>query len=107
MLPEPTIATLIFDGMDAPSSLVATRCARLRRACDRSFISCHDPLRPASPRLRSLLYLLSRPAAPGFPALAIAPYSKDSRTDPSPSKSATKLLPGGASIARVHEPGNT
>src|SRR3954454_3494961 len=34
-------------------------------------------------------------------------YSKLSRTEPNPAKSATKLLPGGASIARVHEPGNT
>ena len=45
MLPDPTIATLAFDGM------------------------CYAP---AS-------------------ALAIVPYSKDNRTDPSPSKSATKL----------------
>src|ERR1700733_2660342 len=52
MLPDPTMATLIFDGMDAP-------------------------------------------------------YSKDNRTDPSPSKSATKLSPGRASMARVHEPGST
>src|SRR3984885_8528810 len=52
MLPDPTMATLIFDGMDAP-------------------------------------------------------YSKDNRTDPSPSKSATKLSPGRASMARAHDPGNT
>jgi hypothetical protein len=31
-----------------------------------------DPPRPASPRLRSLLIFLRRPAAPGFAALAIA-----------------------------------
>src|ERR1700743_2879641 len=52
MLPDPTMAPLSFDGMDAP-------------------------------------------------------YSKDNRTDPRPSKSATKLSPGRASMARVHEPGNT
>src|SRR5882762_8905328 len=34
-------------------------------------------------------------------------YSKVSLTEPNPAKSATKLLPGGASIARVHDPGNT
>src|SRR5258708_26894599 len=34
-------------------------------------------------------------------------YSKVSRTEPNPAKSATKLLPGGASIARVQDPGNT
>src|SRR5690349_23507283 len=34
-------------------------------------------------------------------------YSKVSLTEPNPAKSATKSLPGGASIARVHEPGNT
>src|ERR1700735_1422173 len=32
---------------------VATRCARLRRACDRRGVWNGDPLRPASPRLRS------------------------------------------------------
>src|SRR5215207_6309019 len=34
-------------------------------------------------------------------------YSKVSRTEPNPTKSATKWLPGVASIARVQDPGNT
>ncbi|WP_269151273.1 hypothetical protein [Mycobacterium lacus] len=32
---------------------VVTRCARLRRACDHHEADGGDPLRPASPRLRS------------------------------------------------------
>jgi len=35
--------------------MVATRCARLRRACDRHSPDGGDPLRPATPRLRSPL----------------------------------------------------
>src|SRR5579875_2188055 len=43
--------------MDSPRlSGSATRCARLRRACDRlSVVWVGDPLRPATPRLRSPL----------------------------------------------------
>src|SRR5271168_1719791 len=51
---------------------MATRCARLRRACDRRGLWNGDPLRPASPRLRSPRAVEWRPAAPGFAALAIA-----------------------------------
>src|SRR6185312_8899135 len=38
-----------------PGQMMATRCARLRRACDRHGPDDGDPLRPASPRLRSPL----------------------------------------------------
>src|SRR6202011_1709432 len=50
---------------------MATRCARLRRACDRLGRSHGDPLRPAAPRLRSAGAFAWRPAAPGCAALAI------------------------------------
>src|SRR3984893_4367815 len=45
--------------------------ARPRPACDRLGRSHGDPLRPASPRLRSAGAFAWRPAAPGFAALAI------------------------------------
>src|SRR5271169_6589295 len=51
---------------------VATRCDRLRRSCDRTVSFGGDPLRPASPLLRSHCVLRWRPAATGFAALAIA-----------------------------------
>src|SRR3984957_20642543 len=50
----------------------ATRCDRLRRSCDRHCVVGGDPLRPASPLLRSPLCRGGRPAATGFAALAIA-----------------------------------
>src|SRR5246127_3304503 len=50
---------------------MATRCARLRRACDRLGPSHGDPLRPAAPRLRSAGAVPWRPAAPGCAAPAI------------------------------------
>src|SRR6185437_5307678 len=56
----------------ATGPMVATRCARLRRAGDRHWSDGGDPLRPASPRWRSPLVRWWRPAAPGFAALAIA-----------------------------------
>ncbi|OBF89495.1 hypothetical protein A5791_16980 [Mycobacterium sp. 852002-51163_SCH5372311] len=56
----------------ATGSMVATRRARLRRACDRHWIDGGDPPRPATPRLRSPLDRWWRPAAPGYAALAIA-----------------------------------
>ena len=37
----------------------------------------------------------------------IRDYSNDNRTEPSPAKSATNSSPARASIARVHDPGNT
>ncbi|GLB83698.1 hypothetical protein Mkiyose1665_40190 [Mycobacterium kiyosense] len=49
------------------------RTARLHRARDRSYPYGRDPLRPATPRSRSLLPPWSRPATPGYAALAIAP----------------------------------
>src|SRR5690242_3253586 len=58
--------------MIAAGLRVATRGARLRRACDRHWIDGGDPLRPAPPRLRSPLDRWWRPAAPGSAALAIA-----------------------------------
>src|SRR6185312_15033794 len=54
-----------------PGPMVATRCARLRRACDHHWTDGGDPLRPATPRLRSPLDRWWRPAAPGYAALAI------------------------------------
>src|SRR5271163_2369559 len=56
----------------ATGHMVATRCARLRRAGDRHRSHGGDPLRPAPPRWRSPPVTWWRPAAPGSAALAIA-----------------------------------
>src|SRR6185312_4028860 len=56
----------------ATGPMVATRCARLRRAGDRHRPDGGDPLRPAPPRWRSPPARWWRPAAPGSAALAIA-----------------------------------
>src|SRR3984957_19642297 len=52
--------------------MVATRCARLRRAGDRHGPDGGDPLRPAARRGRPPRSRWWRPAAPGCAALAIA-----------------------------------
>ncbi|ORA13691.1 hypothetical protein BST14_14945 [Mycobacterium arosiense ATCC BAA-1401 = DSM 45069] len=56
----------------AAKPMAATRCARLRRACDRREADGGDPLRSATPRLRSPRSRWRRPAALGYAALAIA-----------------------------------